>query len=144
MKHSASEFRLLYHLPHLLRRAHFEADAVFHRLYGDEITSRQMAVLSVVDRLPGASQSQVAQEIGLDLNTCSDLIARMVAKKLLKKERSPTDGRTFCLYLTDVGQALAIDGVTRAVDHQAAVAQRLTDGEREALIALLRKLIGFS
>lgn len=39
------DFRLLHHLPHLLRRADFEADAVFAQLYGDSVTSRQMAVL---------------------------------------------------------------------------------------------------
>lgn len=139
-----SDFRLLHHLPHLLRRAHFEADAVFTQLYGDSVTSRQLAVLAVLLRLPGASQSQVAAEIGLDLNTCSDLIARMVAKDLLRRERSPSDGRSFALYLTQTGQSIAADGVARAAEYQAAVAQRLTESEREALTALLRKLIGFA
>lgn len=139
-----SEFRLLHHLPHLLRRAHFEADAVFTQLYGDSVTSRQLAVLAVLIRLPGISQSQVAAEIGLDLNTCSDLVARMVAKGLLRRERSPSDGRSFALYLTDMGHAIAADGVARAAEYQAAVAQRLTENEREALTALLRKLIGFA
>lgn len=143
MPQPPDDFRLLHHLPHLLRRAHFEADAVFTRLYGDAVTSRQLALLSVVRRLPGASQSQVALEIGLDLNTCSDLVARTVAKGLLRRERSATDGRIFALYLTDAGQAIADEGVRSAPQYQEAVAQRLSAEEREALVLLLRKLIGF-
>ncbi len=139
-----SDFRLLHHLPHLLRRAHFESDAVFTQVYGDSVTSRQLAVLAVLARLPGSSQSQVASEIGLDLNTCSDLVARMVAKGLLSRERSPTDGRTFALHLTDTGRDIALEGVARAAEYQAAVAQRLTEAERDELVALLRKLIGFA
>lgn len=144
MTRYVSDFRLLHHLPHLLRRAHFESDAVFVQVYGDAVTSRQLALLAVVARLPGASQSQVALEIGLDLNTCSDLVARTVAKGLLQRERSPTDGRVFALYLTEAGRSVAEDGVRRAAQYEDALAQRLSAEEREALVALLRKLIGFA
>lgn len=130
-------------MPHLLRRSHFEADAVFVQMFGDVVTSRQLALLAVVDRLPGASQSQVAAEIGLDLNTCSDLVARTVAKGLLRRERSPSDGRSFALYLTPEGRAVADEGIGRASEYQDTVAQRLSERERERLIALLRKLLGF-
>ncbi len=143
MRNPIDEFRLLHHLPHLLRRAHFEAEAVFTQLFGDAVTSRQLALLAMIGRLPGASQSQAALEIGLDLNTCSDLVARTVAKGLLRRERSPSDGRVFALYLTEAGRTVVDEGVRRAGEYQDAVAQRLTVEEREALTALLRKLIGF-
>lgn len=137
------DFVLLRHLPHLLRRAHFEADAVYVQMHGDTVTSRQLALLSAVDRRPGASQSQVAEEIGLDLNTCSDLVARTVAKGLLRRERSPNDARTFCLHLTDEGNDVARDGLLLAAAYQDALARRLEPGERKQLIALIRKMLGF-
>jgi DNA-binding MarR family transcriptional regulator len=136
-------FSLAHHLPHLLRRAHFDSDARFTALYGTAVTSRQLALLTVVERLPGASQSEVAAEIGLDLNTCSDLVVRTVAKGLLRRERSPTDGRSFCLYLSDAGQATAREGIAKAAQFEAEVARRLTAAERDQLKRLLRKLIGF-
>jgi len=136
-------FSLAHHLPYLLRRAHFDGDARFTQLYGNAITSRQLALLTVVERLPGASQSEVAAEIGLDLNTCSDLVVRAVDKGLLRRERSPTDGRSFCLYLSDEGLAAVRAGVAKAPQLEAEVAQRLTAAEREQLKRLLRKLIGF-
>jgi len=92
----------------------------------DGATSRQMALLVAVHQMPGASQSQVAQAIGLDLNTCSDLVARTTAKGYLVRRRSETDRRTFCLDLTETGRELMAD-----------------KGEREQLTALLRKMLGF-
>lgn len=137
-------FRLLHHLPHLLRRAHFAADAEFIKMHGNEITSRQLALLTAVWRKPGASQSQVAQEIGLDLNTCSDLVIRTIAKGLLVRQRSTVDSRSFCLRVTDEGMRIALEGMAKAPDYQQVVAHRLTAAEQKQLTGLLRKLLGFS
>lgn len=139
-----STFKLLHHLPHLLRRAHFAAEAAFVQMHGNAVTSPQLALLSAVLSQPGSSQSQVAQAIGLDLNTCSDLVTRTIAKGLLVRERSSVDARSFCLQLTEEGMRVARDGVAGAPAYQAAVAHRLTTEELKQLITLLRKLLGFT
>lgn len=139
----AREFQLLNHLPHLLRRAHFDFEALFTRAYGADVTSRQLALLVAVARRPGASQSQVAQDIGLDLNTCSDIVVRSVAKGMLRRERSPDDARTFRLQLTQSGQKILDDGTAKAKAYQDAAAARLTAQERKQLVVLLRKMLGF-
>lgn len=138
-----SNFKLLSHLPHLLRRAHFEADALFPQIYGTALTSRQLALLVAVDQRPGASQSDVAQDIGLDLNTCSDLVQRTVSKGLLRRERSIVDARSFCLSLTEEGQQALLNSTAKAIEYRDAVASRLSASERNQLIALLRKMLGF-
>ncbi|WP_144389446.1 MarR family winged helix-turn-helix transcriptional regulator [Pigmentiphaga sp. NML080357] len=140
---SAKHFDLRRHLPHLLRRAHFEAEALFASMSDDGATSRQMALLVAVHQMPGASQSQVAQAIGLDLNTCSDLVARTVAKGYLVRRRSETDRRTFCLDLTETGREVMAASVAVAPRYQARLAARLDKDEREQLTALLRKMLGF-
>jgi len=140
---TTSKFRLLHHLPHLLRRAHFEADALFPKIYGDALTSRQLALLVAVSQRPGASQSQVAQDIGLDLNTCSDLVQRTASKGLLRRDRSSVDARSFCLFLTEEGERALVDSTDKAVEYRDAVASRLSAPEREQLIGLLRKMLGF-
>jgi DNA-binding MarR family transcriptional regulator len=142
MSGAGTDFDLLQHLPHLLRRAHFDAETIFAREFGTAVTSRQLALLTVVDRIPGASQSRVAAEIGLDLNTCSDLVARTVDKGLLRRERSAQDARSFALHLTPAGRAAARKGVREAPAYQAAVAGRLSAAEQRRLTALLRKLLG--
>lgn len=136
-------FTLTKHLPHLLRWAHFEADAIFSQVYGPAVTSRQLSLLVAVGMRPGASQSDVAHTIGLDLNTCSDLVARTVGKGLLRRERSASDARSYCLYLTDEGAAARDAGVALAPVYQDMVATRLSASERAQLIKLLRKMLGF-
>lgn len=136
-------FDLTRHLPHLLRRAHFEADAIFAQVYGPAVTSRQLSLLVAVGMQPGASQSDVAHTIGLDLNTCSDLVARTTSKGLLRRERSATDARSYCLYLTEDGAAALEAGVALAATYQNKVAARLNDSERAQLSSLLRKMLNF-
>jgi MarR family transcriptional regulator, temperature-dependent positive regulator of motility len=136
-------FRLEHHLPYLLRRGHFNAEAVFAQTYGNAITTPQLSLLLAVSLFPGASQSQIASEIGLDLNTCSDLIARTIKKGLLTRERSPVDKRTFCVNLTEEGKRLSRESIEGAPEYQAAVARNLTPAERQQLITLLRKMLGF-
>ena len=135
--------RLLHNLPHLLRRAHFECEAIFPSIYGDAVTPRQLALLAAVQQRPGASQRQIAQDIGLDLNTCSDLVVRTVGKGLLLRERSPLDARSFCLRLSEAGRRVLEGNAGKSTAYVDAVATRLSEAEREALTGLLRKLLGF-
>lgn len=135
--------RLLHHLPHLLRRAHFESEAVFTEIYGDALTPRQLALLVAVQQRPGASQRQIAEDIGLDLNTCSDLVVRTVGKGLLRRERSPLDARSFCLQLSDDGRQMLDEHAGKSTRYVEAVCVRLSEAEREQLTGLLRKMLGF-
>ncbi|MBN9081609.1 MAG: hypothetical protein BGP04_11295 [Rhizobiales bacterium 62-17] len=139
---AAGDFELFRHLPHLLRRAHFEAEALFPLVYGEEVTSRQLALLTAVGQRPGLSQSAVAQQIGIDLNTCSDLVARLVAKKLLRRERSQIDGRTYALHLAPKGGRAFEEGIEKAAAYRESVSRRLTPAEHERLVVLLRRLLG--
>lgn len=135
-------FDLLRHLPHLLRRAHFEAEAIFPDVYGADVTSRQLAVLTAIGQRPGLSQSAVAQRVGMDLNTCSDLVARMVAKTLVRRKRSDDDARTYCLYLAPKGTRLVEMGMSLAATYRQSVARQLSQTEHEQLVTLLRRLLG--
>ena len=141
---AAAAFRLRHHLPHLLRRAHFESESLFAQIYGDDVTSRQLALLTAVDQRPGASQSQIAQDTGLDHNTCSDVVVRSMAKGLLRRERSAADARIFALHVTDAGREVVSSGQAGADLYARTAAARLTDAERDRLVVLLRKFLGFS
>lgn len=138
-----ARFDLHHHLPFLLRRAHFHADAVFTEVYGTQVTSRQLAVLVSIGQREGLSQAQIAQEVGLDPNTCSDLVARMVGKGLLARQRSAADGRVFELKLTAQGMQVAREGAASAPAYQKRVTERLTAAQREQLAQLLRRMLDF-
>ena len=135
-------FDLSWHLPHLLRRAHFEAEACFAGIYGDVATSRQLALLVALAQAPGATQAEVARSIGLDANTCSDLVRRAVAKGWLQRSRVAHDGRAYRLDLLPAG--LALVGQTAlplAEPYSARVAGRLTPKQRHQLAELLRIML---
>ena len=140
---TAQGFDLASHLPHLLRRAHFEAEARFAELYGTQATSRQLALLVTVAQSPGATQAEVARLIGLDGNTCSDLVRRACHRGWLQRQRSAADGRAFRLTLLPAGRTLVSNSaVPLAAPYATLVAERLTVAERRRLTALLRKLLG--
>lgn len=137
-------FDLTWHLPHLLRRAHFEAEACFGGLYGNAVTSRQLALLVTVAKMPQASQSVIAESIGLDANTCSDLVRRATSKGWLKRDRAPEDGRAWRLSLTAAGAAMVERiALPKAAAYSDRVAERLTPAQRRQLTQLLHKMLGF-
>lgn len=136
-------FDLSWHLPHLLRRAHFEAEARFADVYGDAATSRQLALLVALAQVPGATQTEVARSIGLDANTCSDLVRRTCAKGLIERRRGSHDARAYELELTTAGRAFVFESaLPLAEPYSERVAERLTPRQRQTLARLLRLLLG--
>ncbi|GGX11837.1 hypothetical protein GCM10007242_17520 [Pigmentiphaga litoralis] len=92
---------------HLLRRAHFRAEAMFMEHFQDEdITPRQKALLITVCKHPGATQNQLGDYIALDRNSLADMVNRMVRKGYLKRMRAAGDGRAYAVHITDSGFAL--------------------------------------
>ncbi|MGE4338028.1 MAG: MarR family winged helix-turn-helix transcriptional regulator [Pigmentiphaga sp.] len=130
-------------LSHLLRRAHFYAEAEFAPAYGGlDVTSRQLALLFAINRAPGSSQTELAEIVGFDLNTLSDLAKRNERKGWLRRVRSTGDRRAFGLYLTDSGRRLVsiANGLTPAYQ-QRLTADRLSPRDANELVALLRKML---
>ena len=139
----AAAFDLHAHLPHLLRRAHFEAEARFEEVYGSAATSRQMALLVALAQAPGATQAEVARSIGLDANTCSDLVRRTCAKGLIERRRGHSDARVYELELSAKGRAYVFESaLPLAEPYSQRIAERLTAKQRQTLARLLRLLLG--
>lgn len=136
-------FDLHWHLPHLLRRAHFEAEACFAQVYGDAATSRQLALLVALAEAPGATQTEIARAIGLDANTCSDLVRRTCAKGLIERRRGSSDARAYQLALTAAGREFVFDtALPLAEPYSERIAERLTPAQRKTLARLLRLMLG--
>ena len=130
-------------LSHLLRRAHFAAESAFPAAYpGLEVTSRQLALLFAINRKPGSSQTDLAEAVGFDANTFSDLAKRSERKGLLERIRSRDDRRAFGLYLTDEGRAMVARAATLTPAYQARLAERLSPDESQQLVTLLHRMLG--
>jgi DNA-binding MarR family transcriptional regulator len=104
------------------------------------LTQRQFAVLCAVADDEGLSQTGLVRATGIDRSTLADMVARMIAKGLLTRERSVADARANTVRLTALGRA-RLDAAKPRV---AAADQRLLDllgaKKREAFLDSLRKL----
>ncbi len=128
---------------HLLHRAAQRALDLYAVEAGPgAVTQRQHAVLAAVAEKEGAAQADLVAATGIDRSTLADMVARMIDKGLLARERSATDARANAVRLTDTGrEALeSIGPKTAAAD--AALMALLPKGKREGLLEALEILAG--
>jgi len=126
---------------HLLHRA-LQLALDIYALDGQSggLTQRQFAVLCAVSDDEGLSQTGLVRATGIDRSTLADMVARMISKGLLARERSVSDARANTVRLTEFGRA-ALNSAAPRVE---AADQRLLDllgaKKREAFMDSLRKL----
>ncbi|EGP47344.1 MarR family winged helix-turn-helix transcriptional regulator [Achromobacter insuavis] len=137
------EFDLTQVASHLLRRAHFRAEALFAQAFPDEdLTPRQKALLITVHQNPGATQSRIAELIALDRNSFAEMIARMTAKGYVRRTRSAEDGRAYALEITDEGMALLARVLPRDAQVEAQVLAPIPEELRPVFLQCLRLMAG--
>lgn len=100
---------------HLLRRAQQYA----HDLYASEVgadgpTPRQFEVLHTVAQNEGLSQTDLVRATGIDRSTLADMIARMIKKGLLSRQRTKDDARANAVSITASGKRV-LQGAMNAV-----------------------------
>jgi MarR family transcriptional regulator, temperature-dependent positive regulator of motility len=126
---------------HLLHRAVQVALDVYALEFGPAgVTQRQYAVLAAVEAREGLTQSDLVQDTGIDRSTLADMVARMIAKGLLERERSTLDARANAVRLTPEGRATLEAARPKMAVADAQLLRRLPGRDREAFLRLLRGL----
>ena len=88
-----------------LRRAQGVIFADFnHSLAELGLRPGQFAVLMLIDRNPGTSQSSVSAALGIQKANFVATIADLEKRGLVRRKKSSTDGRTYSLGLTPRGR----------------------------------------
>jgi DNA-binding MarR family transcriptional regulator len=95
---SASPTHLLHRALQLALDFHAEAAGA------SAITQRQFTVLSAASGHEGLTQNDLVRATGIDRSTLADLVARLLTKGLLLRERSATDGRANTVRLSPAGR----------------------------------------
>ena len=127
---------------HLLHRAlHLALD-----IYADEqgeggVTQRQYAVLAAVEAYEGLTQTDLVRTTGIDRSTLADMVARMIVKGLLERQRSTADARANAVSLTQAGRLALAEAKPKMAAADARLLRLLSSAKREALTAGLRELI---
>ncbi|UYO96138.1 MarR family winged helix-turn-helix transcriptional regulator [Microbacterium sp. M28] len=124
-------------LTRLLDRARRE---VFRR---SELESWEWDVLSALRRSGDPFQlspKQLLQQTLVSSGTMTNRIDRLVARRLVRREADPGDGRSILVTLTEDGRTRVDAAITRLVDVEADLLQALSRSDRDRMAALLRKL----
>lgn len=131
---------------HLLRRALQISLDLFAEAAGpDAVTQRQYAVLSAAAAHDGAAQTELVAITGIDRSTLAEMIARMIDKGLLERERSATDARANAVRLTEAGRAALDEAAPKALAADARLLKLISGRRRrEALVDLLDDLVSAS
>ncbi len=126
---------------HLLHRALQKALDYHSEAAGPgAITQRQYTVLAAAAARDGLTQNDLVRATGIDRSTLADLVARMLAKGLLVRERSATDARANSVRLSDAGRTALAAGATpaSAADHR--LLTSLSAKKRESFLKALAAL----
>src|SRR5215469_17506811 len=104
------------------------------------LTQRQFTVLAAAGAGDGVSQSDLVRATGIDRSTLADLVARMIAKGLLERERSATDARANTVRLSASGRAALSDGGKPAARSDARLLNLLPQKKRDSFVKTLATL----
>ena len=90
--------------------------------------------------MDGVSQSELVRATGIDRSPLADLVARMISKGLLERERSATDARANTVRLSDAGRVALAEGGRPATQSDQRLLQLLPPKKRESFLKTLSTL----
>jgi DNA-binding MarR family transcriptional regulator len=123
---------------HLLHRALQHALDIYVDAAGAGApTQRQFAVLAAVAENEGLTQTDLVRATGIDRSTLADLVARMIGKGLLARERSATDGRANTVRLTAEGRAALKSAAPKVAEADARILELVPARARESFLSVL-------
>jgi DNA-binding MarR family transcriptional regulator len=130
----ASPIHLLHRVLQLALDFHSEA------VGPSAITQRQFTVLAAAGAAEGLSQNDLVRTTGIDRSTLADMVARMLAKGLLERERSATDARANTVRLTEAGRAALDAGEKPAASADERLLNLLAPKRRDTFVKCLVSL----
>lgn len=129
------------HTGHLIRRTQQRHLALWQAMVSTEVSSVQYAVLTVLERMPGASQSDLGAELDLDRSTIADLVARLERRGLLERAPHESDKRRYALRATTAGIAEVTRLRPLVAEANAALTRQLSGDDEQTLRRLLRRML---
>ena len=124
-----------------LRRAQGVIVADFnHTLAALNLRAAQFAVLMMIDKNPGTSQSSISAALGIQKANLVATIADLEKRGLVRRRKSDTDGRSYSLGLTPRGRSVVQAAAELQSMHEARVIAQIGNEGRMQLLWLLDRL----
>ena len=105
------------------------------------LTGQQFWAIVALKLSSGVAPKELADSMLLDAPAASRLVASLVARKYVELRPDRSDRRRVRIHLTDAGERLGDALLAIHDEFQAAVARGMSDGERAALCAGLRRVV---
>jgi DNA-binding MarR family transcriptional regulator len=100
-----------------------------------------VGVLRVIQEADGLSQQALGERIGMFPSRLVGIIDEMEKRGLVERRNSPTDRRSYALYLTEAGRA-ALEQIGRVSGKlQEEVFASLSDAEKAQMAEFLRRIV---
>ncbi len=126
---------------HLLHRAlQLALDIYAEEIGAGSVTQRQYAVLSAVAAKEGCTQSDLVRATGIDRSTLAELVARLIGKGMLGRERSTLDARANTVRLTPEGRLAVAEAAPKVAKADERILALMPAGKRDAFIKTLRDM----
>lgn len=125
---------------HMRRASALMASDFNAAMAGTGIRQVLFGVLSVIAANPGINQGRIGAALGIQRANMVTLINELLEAGYILRTVSPEDRRAFVFALTDAGSAVVADGLDRIRRHEDRLLAALSTGERETLIALLKRV----
>ena len=128
---------------YVLRRAQLVVFQDFFAAFAPfDIRPAQFSVLTVIERNPGLTQSQVAAALGIKRTNFVGMLDELEKRGLAERRQTARDKRSYALYLTPDGAALMrkLKPVLKA--HESRMVALVGEEGRDRLIGLLHDIAG--
>ena len=101
---------------------------------------RHFALLRGVSRWEGEAQQVIADRLQIPASTMVAVVDHLERDGLVERRPHPSDRRARNLYMTPAGRERVEEATASAMGLESTVCSGLTASEREALLALLRRV----
>jgi len=130
------------HLGYWLRFVSNHVSQAFaRRLVASGVTVAEWVMLREMFDVAELAPSELAERTGLTRGAVSKLVERLVEKKLMRRDAADDDGRSQRVALTGAGRRIVPKLAATADENDEEFFSALSKAEREALRALMKKLV---
>lgn len=137
-----SRYNLDEHPAFIVRKVHQQATAIFGELFAEHnITSTQLAALSVIIKEGPISQNQLGRLTAMDPSTISMVVRKLIKSGLAERSASEDDMRFSMIAPTPLGAELGLQLLEISDKVARKFLEPLSLGERLLLMELLKRLI---
>lgn len=125
-----------------LRMAQIASFQAFAREVGEiDLPPGRFALLTLIDRNPGISQTVLSRAAGRDKSTLTPALRDLMRRGLIARERLAKDRRSYHLTLTPAGQTVLQRLTECARRHERRLDRIVGARDRARLLQLLRKIM---